>query len=48
MAKVKNRRDNHDTKRGRYYAARGMEMPGKEGAGRREGGRDGRGHRCST
>ena len=43
MAKVKNRRDNHDTKRGRYYAARGMEMPGKEGAGRREGGRDGRG-----
>ena len=42
MAKVKNRRDNHDTKRGRYYAARGMEMPGKEGAGRREGGRDGR------
>lgn len=43
MAKVKNRRDNHDTKRGRYYAARGMEMPGKDGAGRREGGRDGRG-----
>ena len=43
MAKVKNRRDNHDTKRGRYYAARGMEMPGKEGTGRREGGRDGRG-----
>ena len=42
MAKVKNRRDNHDTKRGRYYAARGMEMPGKEGAGRRDGGRDGR------
>jgi 23S rRNA (guanosine2251-2'-O)-methyltransferase len=42
MAKVKNRRDNHDTKRGRYYAARGMEMPGKDGAGRREGGRDGR------
>ena len=43
MAKVKNRRDNHDTKRGRYYAARGMEMPGRDGAGRREGGRDGRG-----
>ena len=43
MAKVKNRRDNHDTKRGRYYASRGMEMPGKEGAGRREGSRDGRG-----
>ena len=42
MAKVKNRRDNHDTKRGRYYAARGMEMPGKDGAGRREGGRVGR------
>ena len=42
MAKVKNRRDNHDTKRGRYYASRGMEMPGKDGAGRREGGRDGR------
>ena len=43
MAKVKNRRDNHDTKRGRYYAARGMEMPGKENSSRREGGRDGRG-----
>ena len=42
MAKVKNRRDNHDTKRGRYYASRGMEMPGREGAGRRDGGRDGR------
>ena len=42
MAKVKNRRDNHDTKRGRYYAARGMEMPGKENSSRREGGRDGR------
>lgn len=42
MAKVKNKRANHDTKRGRYYAARGMEVPGREsnkkdGAGRRTG-----------
>lgn len=38
MAKVKNRRDNHDTKRGRYYAERGREVPGREtrgGDGRR-------------
>ena len=30
MAKVKNKRANHDTKRGRYYAERGREMPGRE------------------
>lgn len=33
MAKVKNRRDNHDTKRGRYYAERGREVPGRETRG---------------
>ena len=42
MAKVKNKRANHDTKRGRYYAARGMEVPGREhikkdGGARRNG-----------
>lgn len=41
MAKVKNRRDNHETKRGRYYAERGREVPGREGSG--TGRRDGRG-----
>ena len=34
MAKVKNKRANHDTKRGRYYAERGREMPGHETQGR--------------
>lgn len=43
MAKVKNKRQNHDTKRGRYYADRGQEMPGREGkehkgSGSRSGG----------
>ena len=35
MAKVKNKRENHDTKRGRYYAQRGREMPGKKAAPKR-------------
>lgn len=38
MAKVKNKRQNHNTKRVQYYAERGRELPGKEGG--REGRRD--------
>ncbi|MGN0712308.1 MAG: RNA methyltransferase substrate-binding domain-containing protein, partial [Anaerovoracaceae bacterium] len=37
MAKVKNKRANHDTKRGRYYAERGREMPGRENQTRNGG-----------
>ncbi|MDY5855413.1 MAG: 23S rRNA (guanosine(2251)-2'-O)-methyltransferase RlmB [Anaerovoracaceae bacterium] len=35
MAKVKNKRENHNTKRGRYYAERGREMPGRDSRGGR-------------